>query len=141
MERAYRALYEVDVLCRTIETLYHMVAVDALANQTKDGRVVHRVQELALRYVLEDGKLNVCLRNLVEWREFDQMRRTLASVDENRSVRRSIHYIAHKKQDCDILAQNLFGELFRDTLGKRSKQQTHTSIMWKSEQAASSVIT
>ncbi|CAN0014679.1 unnamed protein product, partial [Discosporangium mesarthrocarpum] len=32
-------------------------------------------KELALRYVLEDGKLNVCLRNLVEWREFDRRRR------------------------------------------------------------------
>lgn len=32
-------------------------------------------QEVALRYVLEDGKLNVCLRNLSEWRDFHRKRR------------------------------------------------------------------
>ncbi|CAM9915068.1 unnamed protein product, partial [Ectocarpus sp. 8 AP-2014] len=30
---------------------------------------------MALRYVLEDGKLNVCLRNLSEWRKFHRNRR------------------------------------------------------------------
>lgn len=28
-----------------------------------------------MRYILEDGKLNVCLRNLVEWRKFHRKRR------------------------------------------------------------------
>ncbi|CAM9751222.1 unnamed protein product [Ectocarpus sp. 12 AP-2014] len=32
-------------------------------------------EEMALRYVLEDGKLNVCLRNLSEWRKFHRNRR------------------------------------------------------------------
>lgn len=44
------------------------------------------LKELALRYVLEDGKLNVCLRNLVEWRDFDRMRRESDVVDEKPSV-------------------------------------------------------
>ncbi|CAN0069416.1 unnamed protein product, partial [Sphacelaria rigidula] len=47
-------------------------------------------KELALRYVLEDGKLNVCLRNLVEWRDFDRMRRESDVVDEKPSVRQSL---------------------------------------------------
>lgn len=43
-------------------------------------------KELALRYVLEDGKLNVCLRNLVEWRDFDRIRRESDVDDEKPSV-------------------------------------------------------
>ena len=44
-------------------------------------------QELALRHVLEDGKLNMCLRNLVDLREFQRKRRDAVGLaDERPSV-------------------------------------------------------
>lgn len=46
----------------------------------------HRGQEFALRYVLEDGKLNVCLRNLVEWRKFHRERQKEEIANETQSV-------------------------------------------------------
>ncbi|CAM9918337.1 unnamed protein product, partial [Laminaria digitata] len=47
-------------------------------------------QELALRYVLEDGKINVCLRNLVDWREFHLLNRRQTLVDTKPSVQVSL---------------------------------------------------
>ena len=35
----------------------------------KDGSTLWECEELALRYLLEDGKLNLCLRNLVSFKE------------------------------------------------------------------------
>lgn len=100
-------------VCGTLEVLHGGSPLD---HRTKRiyVRVTCRVQELALRYVLEDGKLNVCLRNLVEWREFDRMRRTSDPVDEKPSVRRAAHhiYIAHVKQDYDILTLHLSHEFY-----------------------------
>jgi len=43
-------------------------------------------EELALRYVLEDGKLNLCLRNLVEFKQYQreqQLNGKLESADDN----------------------------------------------------------
>lgn len=37
-------------------------------------------EELALRYILEDGKLNLCLRNLVEFKEFEREMRTTGRI-------------------------------------------------------------
>lgn len=41
---------------------------------------------MALRYILEDGKLNVCLRNLAEWRKFHRKRRDATDQGDERPV-------------------------------------------------------
>lgn len=50
---------------------------------------------MALRYILEDGKLNVCLRNLVEWRDLHVKRRIDGDQDvqERSIVRFGVHVI------------------------------------------------
>lgn len=51
---------------------------------------------MALRFILEDGKLNVCLRNLAEWREFHRKRRDATEeADERPLVRRKekLHHV------------------------------------------------
>ncbi|CAM9948471.1 unnamed protein product [Scytosiphon promiscuus] len=45
-------------------------------SERKEGvKTLWEGEEMALRYVLEDGKLNVCLRNLSEWRKYHLKRR------------------------------------------------------------------
>lgn len=39
-----------------------------------------------MRYILEDGKLNVCLRNLAEWRKFHRKRRDSKDEADERPV-------------------------------------------------------
>lgn len=49
----------------------HVTEVEARLDKDKSGSVtIWEGEELALRYLMEDGKLTVCLRNLVEFRVY-----------------------------------------------------------------------
>ncbi|CAM9771656.1 unnamed protein product, partial [Hapterophycus canaliculatus] len=55
-------------------------------SERKEGvKTLWEGEEVALRYVLEDGKLNVCLRNLSEWRKFHRKRRDEVDQPDNES--------------------------------------------------------
>lgn len=54
-----------DVLGR----LSHVSDMEAKLPSPKTGATLWETEELALRYVLEDGKLNLCLRNMVDFKQ------------------------------------------------------------------------
>ena len=42
------------------------------AKLSEDGGTMWEGEEMALRFIMEDGKLNVCLRNLVDFRAYNE---------------------------------------------------------------------
>lgn len=57
-----------DVLSRVA----HISEMESKLPQPKKGATLWETEELALRYLLEDGKLNLCLRNLDEYKRFQR---------------------------------------------------------------------
>eukprot|EP00752_Nemacystus_decipiens_P009609 g8586.t1 len=56
------------------------------AERKEGGKSLWEGEEMALRYILEDGKLNVCLRNLAEWRKFHRKRRDATDETDERPL-------------------------------------------------------
>lgn len=64
-----------DHWCKMADTLWRVATVsEAEAKLPKDseGATLWETEEAALRYLLEDGKLNLCLRNMVTYKEFQR---------------------------------------------------------------------
>ncbi|GMI00144.1 hypothetical protein TrST_g4289 [Triparma strigata] len=64
-----------DSWCDMADTLGRIATVsDAEAKLPKESEnaTLWETEEAALRYVLEDGKLNLCLRNMVEYKQFER---------------------------------------------------------------------
>lgn len=57
-----------DVLSRVA----HVSEMESKLPQPKKGATLWETEELALRYLLEDGKLNLCLRNLDEYKRYQR---------------------------------------------------------------------
>ena len=64
-----------DSWCDMAETMGRIATVsDAEGSLPKEHEeaTLWETEEAALRYVLEDGKLNLCLRNMVDYKEFER---------------------------------------------------------------------
>eukprot|EP01036_Dinobryon_divergens_P033940 gene33940-43848_t len=50
----------------------HVSEMEAKLPAPKNDATLWETEELALRYLLEDGKLNLCLRNLIEFKQYQR---------------------------------------------------------------------
>lgn len=78
------------VIVRKCKSINYKVLRENVENRGQHSRR----QELALRYVLEDGKLNVCLRNLVEWRKFHRQMRIDRELAEQTPSVSDIYFVS-----------------------------------------------
>jgi len=62
--------------------------MEAKLPKDREDATLWECEELALRYVLEDGKLNLCLRNLIEYKHFERgLRSNSSSVTADQMVK------------------------------------------------------
>ncbi|GMI47387.1 hypothetical protein TrCOL_g3648 [Triparma columacea] len=64
-----------DRWCDMADTLGRVATVseaEAKLPKESEGATLWETEEAALRYVLEDGKLNLCLRNMVDFKQFER---------------------------------------------------------------------
>lgn len=64
-----------DSWCNMADVLGRVASVSDVESKLaagKDDATLWETEELALRYLLEDGKLNLCLRILIEYKEFQR---------------------------------------------------------------------
>mmetsp|Transcript_2818 Transcript_2818/g.2810 ORF Transcript_2818/g.2810 Transcript_2818/m.2810 type:complete len:308 (-) Transcript_2818:59-982(-) len=64
-----------DSWCDMADVLGRVASVSDVESKLaagKDDATLWETEELALRYLLEDGKLNLCLRNLIEYKTFQR---------------------------------------------------------------------
>ena len=69
-----------DSWCGMAETLTRIAKVseaEAKLPKANDDATLWECEEIALRFVLEDGKLNLCLRNMVDYKSFERDQREL----------------------------------------------------------------
>ena len=70
---------------------------ESLLSSSKDDGTLWETEEQALRFILEDGKLNVCLRSMIEFKECH------CNIDNENSINPLIEY----KSQCDQFEQGL----------------------------------
>ncbi len=64
-----------DAWCDMADTLGRVATVseaEAKLPRDHEDATLWETEEAALRYILEDGKLNLCLRNMVEYKQFER---------------------------------------------------------------------
>eukprot|EP00638_Chattonella_subsalsa_P001083 CAMPEP_0117753926 /NCGR_PEP_ID=MMETSP0947-20121206/12530_1 /TAXON_ID=44440 /ORGANISM="Chattonella subsalsa, Strain CCMP2191" /LENGTH=291 /DNA_ID=CAMNT_0005572929 /DNA_START=239 /DNA_END=1114 /DNA_ORIENTATION=- len=64
----------------TFGRIANISEMEAKLPKDREDATLWECEELALRYVLEDGKLNLCLRNLIEYKNFERDMRNNASA-------------------------------------------------------------
>mmetsp|Transcript_27220 Transcript_27220/g.40647 ORF Transcript_27220/g.40647 Transcript_27220/m.40647 type:complete len:304 (+) Transcript_27220:136-1047(+) len=64
----------------TFGRIANISEMEAKLPKEREDATLWECEELALRYVLEDGKLNLCLRNMIEYKDFERDLRSNASA-------------------------------------------------------------
>lgn len=88
-----------DHWCEMAEVLGRVANISDVESKLSAGKedaTLWETEELALRYLLEDGKLNLCLRNLIEYKTFQRQSRS-----------NNVELTSEKQEKCDKFEKGL----------------------------------